>query len=327
MRRLVTFGLLVLVLAVIWSGGWFALAAWAEGRVSTVLADIARRGVDVECGERDMVGFPFAMKVACSETALSDRGSGSQARLEGLTAGASVFAPMTAEVDLASPARIQSALFTEPAEVQWDETEVDIGMGMSGPKSISFEAENLSAVLPFPDVTDARVATASAGGTLTPTAEGGSDAALAFTGLALSANGTALPPFNGTIAAQLSVPPRALLSGEAGLQAPLSAQDIKVSLTSGEGRIDIEGDLSVDAEGIVDGAITLRIAGTDALAAYIAALPPERRQIGNAVVGGMLAFGRATNLDGKPASELQIEISRGRAQIGPVDFQVPRIPL
>ena len=327
MRRLVTFGLLLVVLAVIWSGGWFALAAWAEGRVSTVLADIARRGVEVDCGERRMVGYPFAMRVACGETAVSEQKSGSQAQLGGLTGGASLFAPLTAQVDLASPARIQSPLFTDPATLQWDETEIDVGMSMSGPQSVSFDAENLSAALPFADLADARLTTTAAEGTLSPTSEGGTNAALTFTGLALSANGTALPPFDGTASAQLSVPPRALLSGKAALQAPLSARGIRVSLTSGEGRMDAEGDLSVDAEGIVDGAITLRLAGTEALAAYIAALPPERRQLGNAVIGGMLAFGRSTNLDGKPASELQVEISRGRARIGPVDFRVPKIPL
>ena len=327
MRRLVTFGLILAVFAALWAGGWFALAAWAEGRVSTVLADIARRGIEVDCGERQMAGFPFAMKVVCGETAVSERSSGSQAQLGGLTGGASVFAPMTAQLELASPARIQSPLFTEPATLQWEETEIDVGMGMSGPTSVSFDAENLSAALPIPDLAGAALSAASAEGTLSPSDDGGTDAALAFTGLALAANGTTLPPFNGTAAAQLSVPPRALLAGRAGLQAPLSAQGIRVSLTSGEGRIDAEGDLSVDAEGIVDGAVTLRIAGTNALAAYIAALPAEHRQLGNAVIGGMLAFGQSTTLDGQPASQLQVEISRGRARIGPVDFRVPRIPL
>jgi hypothetical protein len=292
-----------------------------------VLADIARRGVEVDCGERRMVGFPFAMRVACGDTAVSEQSSGTQAQLGGLTGGASLFAPMTAELDLASPARIQSPLFVEPASVQWEETEIEVDMGMSGPQSVSFDAESLSAALPFLELADAKVTTTSAEGALSPTNNGGTDAALAFSGLALSANGTALPPFDGTASAQLSVPPRALLSGKAGLQAPLSARGIRVSLTSGEGRIDAEGDLSVDAEGVVDGAITLRVAGTEALAAYIAALPPERRKFGNAVIGGMLAFGRSTNLDGKPASELQVEISRGRARIGPIDFRVPRVPL
>ena len=327
MRRLVTFGLLLVVLAALWSGGWFALAAWAEDRVSSVLADAARRGVDVECGERRMVGFPFALKVACDDTAVSERSSGSQAQLEGLTGGASVFAPMTAQIDLASPARVESPLFTDPATFQWDDTEIDVGMGMNGPKSVSFDAANFAADLPLADLPDAKLQASAAEGTLSPTVDGGTDASLAFTGLGLSAGGTTLPPFNGTATAHLSAPPRALLSGRAGLQAPLSARAIRVALTSGEGRLEAEGDISIDAEGIIDGALTLRVAGSEALAAYIAQLPEDRRQLGNAIVGGMLAFGQSTTVDGKPGSELLVEISRGRARIGPVDFRVPQIPL
>src|SRR3712207_175678 len=101
-RRLVTLGLALLVLAVVWSGGWFALAAWAEGRVSGVLAEIAERGIDIQCGGREMVGFPFSLKLACGDTAVSERSSGSAAAFAGLTGGASVFAPLTAEIDLAS---------------------------------------------------------------------------------------------------------------------------------------------------------------------------------------------------------------------------------
>lgn len=327
MRRLVTIGLLVLGVAALWSGGWFVLAAWAEGRVASVLAAVAEQGVEVDCRERRVVGFPFALKVACGETEVSERRSGSEAQLAGVTGGASVFAPMTAQVALASPAQVQSPLLAGPASLRWDDTRIDVGMGLNGPRSVSFEADNLVAELPVPDFVDATVQAGSAEGTLSPSGDGGTDATLAFTGLALAANGTALPPFNGTLAARLSVPPRAILAGRAALQAPLSARDVRISLTSGAGRLDAEGELSVDAEGIMDGAITLRIAGGEALADFIAALPAERRQLGNAVVGGMLAFGQATTVDGKPASELLIEIERGRARIGPVDFRVPRLPL
>lgn len=326
-RRLVTLGLVVLVLAGLWSGAWFALAAWTEGRISTALAEIARRGVEVDCSERDMVGFPFSMKLACGETAVSERSSGTAAEFASLTGGASVFAPMTASIDLASPAQLESPLLAGPATLRWDDTDIDVGMGMSGPQSVSFDASNFSAELTLPELAGAKVAAVSADGTLSPTADGGTDASLAFRGLALSANGASVPPFDGTVSAQLSLPPRALLAGRAALQAPLSASDMRISLTSGAARLDAEGDISVDAEGIVDGAIIVRIAGAEALADFIAALPPERRQLGNAAVGGMLAFGKATTVDGKPGSELLIKIERGLARIGPVEFRLPRVPL
>jgi hypothetical protein len=234
---------------------------------------------------------------------------------------------MTAAIALGSPAEVETPLFTNPATIQWDETGIDVGMGMNGPKSVSFDADNLVAELPLPDFADATLAAASAEGTLTPTEDGGTQAALGFRGLSLTARGTTLPSFDGAVSARLSAPPRALLSGRAGLQPPLSANAINLSLTSGASRLDAEGDISIDAEGILDGAMTIRIAGAEALPDFIAALPPATRQIGNAMVGGLLAFGRAATIDGKPASELTVEINRGEARVGPVTFSLPRVPL
>jgi hypothetical protein len=88
-----------------------------------------------------------------------------------------------------------------------------------------------------------------------------------------------------------------------------------------------EGDLSVDAEGILDGTITLRLAGAEGLGAFIARLPPQGQKAGNAVAGAMLAFGRPTELDGEPASELTVEIERGRAKVGMFEVDLPRLKL
>lgn len=326
MRRLVSLGLILVVLAAIWSGGWFALASWADGQVSDVLARIRDRGLEVDCGERDMVGFPFAMKVACGATALTERGSGMEAQLAGLTGGASVFAPRTAEFALASPAQIESPFLTGPADLRWTEADVDIAMNLSGPQAVSFDADDLTGELPIPDL-PASFAAKSAEGKLSPAADGGTDARLSFAELKVSAGGEPLPAFDGEVTAWISVPPRALLAGRAGLQAPLSTRLLDVSLTSGQARLSADGNLSVDEEGIVDGTVRLRISGTEALPALIAALPADRQKLGNAFVGAMLAFGSPATLDGKPASEISIEIERGEARVGPVAVRVPRLPL
>jgi len=171
------------------------------------------------------------------------------------------------------------------------------------------------------------VAARSAAGTLVPAEDGGTNADLSFAQLALSADGTTFPAFDGQASGWLSVPPRALLAGRAGLQAPFSARLIDGSFSHGEARLDAAGEVSIDEEGILDGVITLRIAGTEALPALIAALPPEQRKLGNKVVGGMIAFGSPTSLDGRPASELHVEIERGKAKVGPVTVSLPRLRL
>lgn len=326
MRLLIIIGSVVAVLAAIWAGGWFALATWAEGQVASVLARVEDRGIKVECGERNMVGFPFAMRVACGETAVAERQTGTAAAFAGLTGGASVFSPRTAQFALASPAQIESPFLTGPADLRWDDADVHVAMNLNGPEAVSFDTNDLTAELPIPDL-PATVAARNLAGTLAPAADGGTDADLSFVGLAVSNAGTAMPLVDGRLSAWISAPPRALLAGRAGLQAPLSARLMNLSLVSGEARLAADGDLSVDGDGIVDGTVTLRIAGAEALPGIIAALPVEQQKLANGAIGALLTFGSPTTLDGKRGSELKIEIERGEASIGPVSVRVPRVPL
>ena len=57
----------------------------------------------------------------------------------------------------------------------------------------------------------------------------------------------------------------------------------------------------------------------------IAALPDNWQKIANVVVGGLFIFGKPTTLDGQPASEFLLQIERGTARVGPVEFEVPRV--
>lgn len=326
-RGLIIIVSIIAILAGAWAGGWFWLAAWAESKVPDLLADITERGVEVDCPDRDIVGFPFALRLACAETGIAERSSGTEARLAGLTGGASVFAPMTAAIALNSPAEVASPLLQGPAQIRWHAAEVDVEIGLNGPRGLSFDATNLVADLPLPDAPGSGIVAERAMVTLAPSEDGGTELGLLFSDLAVMANGTPLPPVSGTVSGLLSVPPRDLVSGEISLDPPLTARAIDISLESKGARLDAGGAVSIDAEGVVDGTLTLRIAGADALPAFIAALPPESQRIGNAVVGGLFMFGSPTTLDGQPASELVVEIERGMARVGPVEVAVPRLPL
>lgn len=319
--------LIIAVLALAWSGGWYWLAGWAERSFPGWLAEAAESGVEVDCPKPTITGFPFALRLACGATAVAERQTGTSARFAGLTGGISVLSPTTAEIALDAPARVESPLTEGVSEINWEDAEVGLGLGMSGPKDVSFDGTGLRAKFSLPELAGTVLAAAHAGGGLTPSRTGGTDARATFTNLAFSVNGESFPPVSGSAAGHLSIPPRALLAGRAALQAPIAANGIAVALESGGAKLHAAGDVAVDEEGILDGTITLRIAGADKLPAFIAALPPQRQQIGNAFVGAILAFGTQTTLDGQAASELTIEVERGEARIGPVELTLPRLPL
>jgi hypothetical protein len=327
MRRLAALLIIVVVLAAGWAGGWFWLAGWIDRNADPALRRIANRGIEVKCPNRAVIGFPFAIRVACGETAVAERSTGTQARLAGAVGGASVFRPTTAEIALQSPVRVQSPLLQGPVEVRWTEAAVDVGLGLNGPKAVSFDATDLLGAFSLPGLPEQTLAAASAEAHLAPTSDGGSAVALAFSDLALTSGGTRYPPLTGTASAELSVPPRALASGRAGLELPIEARSIKVMVESGGASFEVEGDIALQPGGVLDGTVILRVAGAEALPEVIAALPSHFQKIGNAVAAGLFAFGQPATLDGKPGSEVRVTINENHAQIGPIAIDLPRLPL
>lgn len=327
MRRLIAALVIVIILVACWVGGWFWLAGWLDRKAGPALQEAANRGIEIDCPGRTVVGFPFAIRIACGATDVSERSSGTHASLAGATGGASIFSPMTASVNLQSPARLESPLLQAPLDFRWQGATVNVAVGAGGPKTVSFNATDFLGALALPGDAAQTVTAAKAEASLAPSANGGSDLAARFTDLALALGTTHFPPVSGSASAELSVPPNALARGRAGIRLPVEARSIEVSIESGGARFMVEGDLAVSDGGIVDGTMVLRVAGAEALPAFIAALPDRFQKIGNAVAAGLFAFGQPTTIDGKPASELRVPIERSRAQVGPIAVDLPKLPL
>lgn len=325
-RQLIAAAVILAVLVLAWVGGWFALASWADGRATAALAELSRRGVEVDCRDRMIVGFPFALRLACAETRVSDRKSDASASLAGLKGGASIFSPMTLKISMNAPVAAGSPELGT-ADLRWKDAEVSAGLGLNGPRDVAFRTEGLEADLAVARSRVRTVAAASAHGSLGLSANGGSDVAVAFNDLAVSLADAALPSLSGSAKGELSVPPRALLAGRAGIQAPVWARGIDIDVQSGGARFKAAGDIAVDAEGIVDGKLVLRIAGLDKLPALIGLLPESLQKKANAAVGGIVFLGKAATLDGQPASEVTVDIERSKVKMGSMEVTLPPVPL
>jgi hypothetical protein len=328
MRRLVAALVIILVIfGAAWVAGWFWLANLVQARTGPALQQIADRGIEVSCPDRKVVGFPFAVRVRCGATDVAQPSTSTTASLAGATGGASVFRPMTAVVALDSPVRVQSPLLAGPVEFRWEDAAVDVGMGFAGPQTLSFRAADFLGAFALPGNPEETVAAERAAAHLSPSASGGSDVKVTFRDLALTSGGKRFPPVSGNAAAELSIPPRALASGRAGITLPVEARGIDVELESGGARFLVEGDMTLRADGKLDGTMVLRVTGAEALPDVIAALPPEFQKIGNAVAAGLFAFGQPTKIDGKQGSEVRVAIKASHAEIGPIAFDLPRLKL
>lgn len=327
MRRLVSTIAILVGLAVVWAGGWYALAAYVEGRADAAIAEMAENGVEIDCRDRAIGGFPLALRVDCAATTVTERSEDARTRLAGVKAGVSVLAPLTATISMTAPVEIESPALAGPVALRFDAASLDIGIRMNGPRDYGFDATNLVAEFTLPDAPKQAIATETAEGSLAPSANAGSDVALDFTDLVVAIGPVRFPAFSGSLRTELSVPPRALLSGEASRHAPLSIRAAEIRLESGGARLDIEGDITIGREGVIDGIVVLRVAGAEALPAFISALPIDWQPIGNALAGGLIAFGSATTIDGRPASELKLEIVRGETVVGGFPIGLPPVPL
>jgi len=212
--------------------------------------------------------------------------------------------------------------------MRWENAALNVGMGTNGPRDVSFVTQELDAAFVIAEVPLTKVTAESAEGSLAPSSNGGTSGSFTFADLRLSLLGIELPPLTGTVVGELSVPPRALPAGRAGMAAPVMARGISITLESAGVRFHAEGEIALDAEGVVDGRITVQIAGTEELAALIASLPPTWQKPGNLVAGGLFALGTPATLEGQPASEMTVDIARGDVMIGMLElFTLPRVPL
>jgi hypothetical protein len=267
-------------------------------------------------------------RLSAHRTAVSEERTGTRADLSGLEGGASIFSPMTARFAMVSPASFNSDLLQGGAEMQWNSAAFGVGMGVNGPRDVSFDATDVAARLSVTGLPIEGFAAGSAEGSLGPSSAGGSDLSVTFADLGVFMGGARLPPVSGSAAAELSVPPRALATGRASLQAPVWARNIDVALTSNGAAFSAQGDIAVDAEGIVDGELTLKIAGLEALPELISALPQAWQRKANGAVGGLFLLGSPTTLDGQTASELTLKIERGGVSIGDMQLiTLPRLPI
>ena len=71
--------------------------------------------------------------------------------------------------------------------------------------------------------------------------------------------------------------------------------------------------------------MTVRVAGAEGIPALIAALPAAHRQQAMALAAALFVVGRPAEIDGMPASEVDMRIERGMARVGLVEVALPRL--
>ncbi len=112
-------GIALVLLAALWSGAWVFARNEAAQRIEAWFGLEVARGRDWTCAQRTFDGFPFALRMTCTTLTMKQ---GSRTTTTGmLDAGWSVFHPLSVDLTLANPVRIQDATGVGPIllDVGW----------------------------------------------------------------------------------------------------------------------------------------------------------------------------------------------------------------
>lgn len=134
---------IVVVVAAVWTGGWFFARARVATEMDLRLAALADRGIEIACPERSIAGFPFRFEITCDAPDVSIPGRGVSASTRRLLVVAQVWDPhliladVDGPIDVASPAgRFEGKAARLRLSLRWSGKGVD---------RLSLEAEGVDA--------------------------------------------------------------------------------------------------------------------------------------------------------------------------------------
>lgn len=318
-------GLFMGLLFVVWFGGWFVFASWADGKVGETIVRLKDRGSEIDCQNRDMRGFPFRIGVHCEQLRVFDRRGDLVVESGALRTAAQLYAPgkMVAELDgpfTAYPRGIETKAI-------WTQMRAFVDGNFSG--GFDLASLNFAGL----DATIGRARTQISQGAVhaRPTPEDAAKNRLAQSGLDLAINltdakttapnGLAIPSATLRLDAVLENGYRNLVLGRMPLRSLVSqgfeVEFRNVDLTTGDGgRLALSGPLQLHEDGTVSGDVAIGVDNPKAVGAWAGKINPRLTRyvasIGQAVAG----MGRPAKFGGTDLRAITVKIRRGEIKLG-----------
>jgi hypothetical protein len=271
------------IVVVIWGAYWYLANQLTEMGLRRALAMVATDGRSAKCTPSVYGRSPFRLDVGCSGVSLADAGRAMALDVRGLTVSAPLFPPFSAEVAVLSPGSLTDA--SSKAEARWADARVAARAGWGGLTAASLDvkdADLTGGLLARFDLAGAALSAARL--SIAPAKENAYLVSGAIDGLAPKAKaGEALPPIGVVLnltakdaGSALGIDPRRALHRWVanGGQARLD----ELSISAGGFSAKAEGDLTVSADGLLSGKVTLRIKGLAALPDLAEAYRPGSRE-------------------------------------------------
>lgn len=299
---------LLLALFALYSAGWFWAAARVRSEAGKAVAGLNAQGIQAECANLAVSGYPLRFSVTCDGLAYQDDGRAVAATSGGVDAAASLFTPLWPTLDLDGPLRA-TAPGIVPLWIDWDRLQATTALSWPLPSRVTLTAEGLSGQTDPQDSDPVQLF--SAGNAEAQLSPDGQDLDYSgwFSDLEVDAEaigGRAVPPLDGSAKAKLKNG-IALLGGGARSLRGQSVDIASLELSSGEAGISLSGPVSVGADGLVDAALQIRLKNPKAVGAILAAAIPERKSQIEQGFSALAMLGNTT---------MPLTVVKGRASLG-----------
>jgi len=300
----------IVVLFALYSGGWFYLADKVRTETDKAVATLNKSGIEAGCANLQVSGYPLSFTVSCDNLAYEDDAKNIAASAGSFNAVAQITQPLSPVADLRGPLRT-SVPGMVPLWIDWDNLQAKVNLSWPLPQRIALQAEGLSGQTDPADDTDP-VELFSSGRAAGQLQQNGQDVDYAgsFTDLEIDADaigGRVLPALDASGDATLKNGV-ALIGTQVKSLRGQSLEIRNLDLSSGTARVTVSGPLSVDAEGLVDADLMIRIKDPKAVASILAGAIPEQK---DAIEQGFAALAML----GKEPS-MPLKVIKGKASLG-----------
>ena len=315
-----------LFVVVAWSVFWFIAATIVDRHVERAERIASSGGTQIDCVDRSVTGYPFRIEVRCSDTSRIADGN-VLATFQKLTIASLVYNPSRVIAEVGGPMTIE-AQGAPDLSLDWDLAHASARLDLGEQRLERLDGEVVAATMKASGWPELTVDEFDVNVRRNPVEPADLDLALRVTGLAPAEVGE-----TASLALQLSLHDGAgLLDGDADAllrrlgEAGLAATVEAATFESGSLEVAMAGEVTLAADGLLDGRLDVAIAGHDEGVPYVAVVAPRAEATLEKLATDFLTFAPETTLSGRKAKALTLTIADGVVRAGFVPiFTIPAI--
>jgi hypothetical protein len=312
----------LIVLAVLWCGYWYAASKVAAMGIEKVTAAVAAHGRTAGCGTQAIAGFPLSLDVQCSDAKLA--GTDLSADLGQIGVTAPLYYPGHVEANLTAPLTLNAPGLGLAITASWSaaRARADVGLdGLSGASAhlaaLTLEQSGDSVRLPFRKVSADEAEIVAAPGET-------DDYRLAVSARDVviePASGQKLPVLAGAVdlsalkfGRSLGTDPAQAIHTWIGKGGAIDLT--RLTLFLGPASVSASGPLTLAPDGLLSGTLTVRLVGLDQLPDILEGIKPGSRDRVAQFVATVSAFTKAVKTEEGEARETVLTIKDGTVSVG-----------